>query len=220
MWRNTLTEKPKKLMPVLVSGVIIFVLSSIPYVNSVNIACCAWALVGGVIAAIILVKRSPFRVTNGNGAAVGALSGLFGSLLVLLIDIPLLLSSWTSLVTVFKVSAEQPQIKNNPQSYEFINNVIAFMERGPALAAITFWAFFALCAVGMATLGGLVGVAIFEKRRTPPPPPPGYPPQYYPQQGPPPGYPPPGYPPQGQPPYGGQTPPQGQPPYGGDPPQY
>jgi hypothetical protein len=53
--------------------------------------------------------------------------------------------------------------------------------------------------IGFSTLGGLLGVALFEKRRDQPPPP-QYPPGYPPSQ--PPNYPP-NYPPQYPPPSGG-----------------
>jgi hypothetical protein len=212
-----LTEKPKKLQPALIGGIVSGALSSIPIISLVNIACCAWALVGGAVAAAVLVKRSPiYRVSNGDGAATGALAGIFGSLVVLLINVPLMLMRWPAMVEAMR---SQAQTRNDPDTQRVINSLVTFMQQNAVLAALLGWLLFALFAVGMATLGGLVGVAIFEKRRMPPPPPPGYPPGY-PPQGPPPGYPPPGYAPQGQPPYGGQTPPQGNPPYGGDPPQY
>jgi hypothetical protein len=209
-----LTEKPKKLQPALIGGAVLGVLSAIPYVSSVNVACCAWALVGGVIAGVILVKRSPvFRVTNGDGAATGALAGIFGSLVVLAINVPLTLMNWNTLVELMR---QQAQTRNDPDSQRMINSMVTFMQTHAVVSVLLGWLIFSIVAVGMATLGGLIAVAIFEKRKTPPQGPPGYPPQYYPPQGPPPGY-----PPQGQPPpYGGQPPPQGQPPYGGDTPPY
>jgi hypothetical protein len=66
---------------------------------------------------------------------------------------------------------------------------------------LVIWLVFTLIAVGMATLGGIIGVAIFEKRKGNQPPP-VYPPQDYP----PPGYGPSGY---GPPP----SAPPNQPPY-------
>ena len=50
------------------------------------------------------------------------------------------------------------------------------MEENRVLAALLIWLLFALVAVGLATLGGVIGVAIFEKRKSEPPPPPAYPP--------------------------------------------
>jgi hypothetical protein len=121
--------------------------------------------------------------------------------------------NWNTLVDLMR---QQAQTRSDPDSQRVINSMVAFMQQHAVVSVLLGWLIFAIVAVGMATIGGLIAVAIFEKRKTPPQGPPGYPPQYYPPQGPPPGY-----PPQGQPPpYGGQPPPQGQPPYGGDTPPY
>src|SRR5437588_622051 len=48
-----------KMKPALIGGVILGILSAIPFVNIPNICCCAWAIVGGIIAANIYIKNSP-----------------------------------------------------------------------------------------------------------------------------------------------------------------
>jgi hypothetical protein len=200
MRRFALTDKPKKLVPALVGGVILAALSSIPFVSLANAACCSWAIVGGGVAAYMLVKRSPLRrVTSGDGALTGLLAGLIGSLALLLINIPLLMHSRPQIIAAMKQAAEQ---QKDPQAQETINRMIAFAQDNGMLAALVIWLVFTLIAVGMATLGGIIGVAIFEKRKGDQPPPPAYPPPDYP----PPGYGPPGYgpppgPPTNQPPY-------------------
>jgi uncharacterized Tic20 family protein len=194
MRRFALTDKPKKLVPALVGGVVLAALSSIPFVSLANVACCSWAIVGGGVAAYMLVKRSPVqRVTSGDGALVGLLSGLIGSLALLLINIPLVTRSWPEIIASMKQEAER---QKDPQAQETINRMIAFAQDNEFLAAFVIWLIFTLIAVGMATLGGIIGVAIFEKRKGNQPPP-AYPPPDYP----PPGYGPPGYSPPPGPPY-------------------
>jgi uncharacterized Tic20 family protein len=194
-----LTDKPKKLVPALVGGVVLAALSSIPFVSLANVACCSWAIVGGGVAAYMLVKRSPMRrVTSGDGALVGLLAGLIGSLAILLINIPFAKRFGPEFIAGMKQAAEQ---QKDPQAQETINRLIAFMQDSGLLAVLMIWLVFTLIAVGMATLGGIIGVAIFEKRKGNQPPP-AYPPPDYP----PPGYGPPGY---GPPP----SPPPNQPPY-------
>jgi hypothetical protein len=201
-----LTEKPNKLQPALIGGVIAGLCSVIPIISLVNIACCMWAIIGGAVAAWMLIKRSPImRVTNGEGAVVGMLSGIAASLLVLLISAPLTLSKWGNMIAELK---EQSVGKYDPQTQQSVDKIIAFMQDNSVASVLLGWIIFALVAIGMATLGGIIGVALFEKRKGQP----------YPPQGPPPGYPPPGYPPppnfgQPGPPPGGSTPPSGQPPY-------
>jgi hypothetical protein len=194
-----LTEKPKKLQPALVGGLVGGLLSVIPIVAAANIVCCLWAVVGGAVAAWMLIKRSPImRVTNGDGAVVGLLSGISASLLVLLISAPLTLNKWGSMIAEFKA---QSAGKYDPQTQESVNKIITFMQDNSVASVFIGWLIFAVVAMGMGTLGGIIGVAIFEKRKGEPypPPPPGYPP--------PPNFTPPGTPP------GGPTPPPDQPPY-------
>jgi uncharacterized Tic20 family protein len=170
------TDKPKKLVPALVGGVVLAALSSIPVVSLANVACCSWAIVGGGLAAYMLVRRSPVqRVTSGDGALVGLLAGLIGSLIILLINIPFASRFGTEFIAGMKQAAEQ---QKDPQAQQTLNHLIAFMQDNGIMAALVIWLVFMLIAVGMATLGGIIGVAIFEKRKgnQPPPvyPPPGY----------------------------------------------
>jgi len=198
-------EKPSKLVPALIGGIILGILSSIPFVNLANICCCAWVIVGGAIAAKMLINRSPvYPVTSGDGAIVGLLAGVVGSALYLFIGFPLAL-----LVNQAGTGPFLEWVKgmtNDPNAQEQIDQFIRMQQQGRSLGqsiiqGLLSWAIFSVIAIGFAALGGLLGVALFEKRKGGPPqayPPPGYPP--------PPSYPPPppGYPPSGPgAPYGG-----------------
>jgi hypothetical protein len=157
------THTPNKLVPALVGGVVMAALSSLPRVSLANVACCSWAIVGGGVAAYMLVKRSPRRrVKSGDGALVGVLSGLVGSLAVLLINIPYASRGVEGFVTGMRQAAEQ---QKDPQAQQTLNHIVAFMQDNGWLAALLLWLVFTLVASGMATLGGVIGVAIFEKRK-------------------------------------------------------
>jgi hypothetical protein len=206
-------EKPNKLKAAITGGVILGLLSSIPPINFVNVCCCLWVLLGGVIAARSLIKRSPILpVTTGDGAAVGALAGVIGSAILLIISVPLALMGVGEGIT-YSFLEWIGDAANNPEAREQIRQVITEMQRQAAtqsvgqrlMQAIFAWAITAVIYIGFATLGGIIGVALFEKRKgqpMPPMPPPGMP-----------GYGP-GFAPPGPPP-GGPAPPPGEPPYGG-----
>ncbi len=193
--RNTLTEKPNKFQPALVGGLVAGLLSVIPYLN---FGCCLWGLIGGAVAAYMLIKRSPvFRVTNGDGAVVGLYAGAVGSLVMMAINIPLMLARWDQVVEAMRQNAGN---QSDPSAQETLNNIVAFLQNNSVAGAFLFWLIFAVVIISMATLGGIIGVALFEKRKG----------DSYPPQGPPPGYPPPNFTPPGPPP-GGPSP--NQPPY-------
>jgi hypothetical protein len=69
---------PSKLQPALLGGAVLGVLSALPVVNVAN-CCCIWIITGGVLAAWLMQQRHPLPVTAGDGAVVGLLAGLFGS---------------------------------------------------------------------------------------------------------------------------------------------
>ena len=199
-----MTEKPSKLQPALVGGLTIGVLSSIPLVSAGNLCCCLWVLLGGAIAARMMVKRSPhLPVTTGEGAEVGALAGLVSAGVILLIGVPLNLifsDSNSESMRQFADSTDNPAIR------EAMLQVTSMMEEHVVLFALLTWFVTSIIYIAFATVGGLIGVALFEKRKgqqpppqapnyggpdsSPPGPPPGGPPlpgQFH-GQGPPPGY--------------------------------
>jgi hypothetical protein len=110
-----------------------------------------------------------------------------------------------------RVAQVQQRFDNfpDPASREVMNQIVGMMQSNPVLISLVVWIMFALIGVGAASLGGVIGVAIFEKRKGQP-----YPPQPPLSSG---GYPPVGYnppvPPLGdipapQPPYGSSDPDQ------------
>jgi hypothetical protein len=192
-------EKPSKFQPALVGGLILGFLSAIPFVNLGNCFCCLWVLLGGAIAARILIKRSPFPVTTGEGAIVGALAGVVGAAITLVVGLPLSLAipdMQTMMLGWFEGMTPDPAAK------EQIRQMMEQVEGQPlgqrVVAGLFGWLIGAFFTVAFAALGGIIGVAMFEKRKGQEPPagPMGYPPQ-----GPPPGYAPQGPPPGPQSPY-------------------
>lgn len=206
-----MTEKPSKLQPVLLGGLVLGLGSVIPGLTFGNFCCCGWAIVGGALAAYLLIKRSTvLPVTSGDGAAAGALVGVVGSFVNLVIGVPLTLLQWNNVVATMH---ERGDSVSDPATREVVRHMADSMQGHPALIALGVWLVFAIVSIGMAALGGVIGVAIFEKRKgqlpsQPPYPPAGFPPSYA-APGPPPGAPgPPEAPaPPNQPPYGGTEPP-------------
>lgn len=189
-----MVEKPNKIQPAIIGGVILGLLSSIPIIGLGNCCCCLWVILGGAIAARLLINRSPYLpVTTGDGALVGLLAGVVGALIALVVGVPLalafggvnegLLAGWLESL------AER---MGDPQAREQIRQQVEQLRQAQSLpvgqrigTALFGWFISAIVYCIFATLGGIIGVALFEKRKGQQPPPPG-------------GYP----PPTNQPPYG------------------
>jgi hypothetical protein len=166
-----------KLQPVLIGGVVLGVLSGIPFVNLGNMCCCAWAVLGGFIAAYLYIKRSPTPVRIGEGALLGVMAGLIGTLIAWVIGIPLNLiigDQLTPLIVSMFESIDPRQGEILRQQIEQAQNK-PFIEKLPEMilgmaVGLAFYAAFS-------TAGGMIGTAIFEKRASVPdvpPPPPTY----------------------------------------------
>lgn len=212
-----MVEKTSKVQPAIVGGLIAGLLTAIPLINLINVCCCLGIVIGGVVAARMLIKRSPvLPITSGDGAITGALAGVVGALIYLVIGVPLAMLTQPYLLGLFVQFAE-----SNPQLRDvFMEAIRQSQSQSTAqklLAAIMSGVMYGAIIIAFSTIGGIIGVALFEKRKGQQPPTggPGYPPPgYYP-----PGFTPPTPPPSGPPP--GNAPPPNEPPYGGgQPPPY
>jgi len=147
-----------KLKPALIGGLIVGILSAacsqIPFLG---LCCCLWSLGGGAVAGLMYIKGSPTRVAVGDGAMVGGLAGVVGALLYLIIVIPISL--------LIGSAAIQSQLANTGVQMPFSGTLLLI------IAAIVT----AVILVILSTLGGILSVPIFEKRKDslPPSPPAG-----------------------------------------------
>jgi hypothetical protein len=95
----------------------------------------------------------------------GLFAGLVGSLIILIINLPFVLHHWPELVANLQQQAEQ---RRDPQAQETLNQLIAFAQGNRVLAMLLIGLIFTLITTGMATLGGLIGITLFEKRKSSP----------------------------------------------------
>jgi hypothetical protein len=158
-----------KLKPALIGGLILGILSALPAVNT---CCCIWALVGGLIAANIYIKGSPNPVSPADGAILGAMAGAVGVVLIFIIGIPLQLIFGTAMMSMMQGIVQNADPGQAAQMRE------AMLAGGFGIGRAIMNALIAgVIAVIFSAVGGLVGVALFEKRKggpgmAPPPPPP------------------------------------------------
>ena len=120
--------------------------------------CIVWAAVGGAVAAQVYIKRSPNPVRSGEGAVLGVIAGAIGALIYLALDTPI----------AYAIHGDYIQMVANQQPEKI--SAGAFFALSGLAGAVTI--------LGFSIIGGLIGVAIFEKRKgyhtSMPPPPPGY----------------------------------------------
>lgn len=158
-----------KLKPALIGGVLLGVLSVIPFVSAVNICCCLWAILGGMLATYLYVKNSPVPAKAGDGAVLGAIAGLVGAIIYVIVGIPIAMAmgpTMRNMIVSLLERVDPRQAELMRQQLEASGNAI-----GPIIInALIFGALIFVFAI----IGGLLGVPIFEKRKGGPPPPPPF----------------------------------------------
>ncbi|HWN08366.1 MAG TPA: hypothetical protein VNO50_03690 [Pyrinomonadaceae bacterium] len=141
-----------KLKPALLGGLIVGVLSAIPFINY---CCCIWSIGGGLLAGFLYIKSSPTPVTIGDGAMTGGLAGVVGGVLYFIIGLPIALLLGAAAMTE-----------------QLTRSGVDLPVGGVVLMVISAFIGAIFLAV-LATLGGLLAVPLFEKRKgngVPPPP--------------------------------------------------
>lgn len=169
-----------KLRAALVGGVVLGVLSGLPYISLGNVFCCMWVVAGGALASYLYIKKSPTPVDVGEGAMVGGMAGLIGAATSMIFGTPLSilmghpeLRLMIDLMERFDPQKAEgyreglEQVISRPFAEQFFGSVFSL----GSLLWVVIAAVFAL-------VGGLLAVALFEKRKngagTPPPPPPQF----------------------------------------------
>jgi hypothetical protein len=157
-----------KLKPALIGGVVLGLLSVIPFVSAANVCCCLWAIVGGMLATYLYVKNSPTPATAADGAILGALAGVVGAAISIVLGIPVSLAMGPTMRNMMlslleRVDPRQADMMR--QQFEAAGSAIGPIIINAVILAVMLFVF--------SLLGGLLGVPIFEKRKggAPPPPP-------------------------------------------------
>lgn len=160
-----------KLKPALIAGIVIGLLSVIPFVSALNICCCLWAILGGMLATYLYVKNSATPANAGDGAMLGALAGAVGGVISVILGVPIDLAMGPVMKNMI-VSLMQ---NVDPQQAEMMRR--QFEASGQAIAPLIIQALIgAVLLFIFSIVGGLIGIPIFEKRKggaMPPPPPTG-----------------------------------------------
>jgi hypothetical protein len=156
-------KKPEYLMPALVAGGVSGVLSGIPFVNCL---CCLWIIGGAAWAAHILAGRTPGGLTGGDGAIVGALTGIVAAIAGTVIEIPF---------RSFNAEQARRLLEMLPDTADEMPAGLGSWLSGGSWTSPGFFLLglfvSAVVFTGLGVLGGVIGVSLFGRKRVPPPPP-------------------------------------------------
>ena len=152
--------KPSMSVPVIAGGLFLGVLSAVPPINFLNCACCILVIGGGLLASYLYLKSYPPelpRVTYGDAALLGLLTGLFGAVVDTVVSIPFDL--WLG---GFANQDALQQIRNTPEiPPELVQFLETMMAGGFSMIGVVISLIFGSIIYSIfAMVGAMLGVAI------------------------------------------------------------
>ncbi len=130
-----------------VAGVVTGLLSGIPILSLLNCLFCAWLWIGGAASVWLYNSREGGYVTPGNGALLGAATGLVAAVI------------GAVLATVFGGLSAVALSQLDPEMQQYIPDFAGSLLTGAFSLAFSF-VFYAI----FGALGGLIGASIFKKK--------------------------------------------------------
>jgi hypothetical protein len=175
-----MNPKPDKLIPALYGGIIMAVISTVPFLSLINCLCCAGLLLGG-FSAVYFYKNNftpdtpPF--TSSDCMSVGALAGVISAVIGTILSL-MFLSLFGNVMGEFIMKILREYSSQIPE--QTLDQIEGALERKMSVLFIFIGFFQSLILHTLfGLLGGLIGYSIFKpKQQQMMPPPPMPPPQF------------------------------------------
>ena len=150
----------RRFQPALLGGLLIGVLSVLPFVN---LCCCLWVVVGGLLAAYLRQQSQPEPLEAADAALVGLMAGVTGALIFILA---------TSVMPWNSGPAAEQQIRSlvdqNPQLSAQARAIMVNLFAGRGILLVMIAIVLPVYAV-FSMLGALLGLVMFKKKPPSPP---------------------------------------------------
>jgi hypothetical protein len=161
---------PSKFTPVIISSVVIVVISLFPFLNFINLMCCAGVVIGGAAGTAYYnnrLKSVGGQIQYKDAAAIGILSGIISALIVVI---------GTTLMTIVVKQNPIPELYKildtqgfqiPPEAEKFLQKISEEYSKNGFSITLT------LVSLGadlitypiFSTIGGMLAVAIFGKKK-------------------------------------------------------
>jgi hypothetical protein len=179
-------KAPSKIKPAIIGGAIMAATSVIPYLSLVNCACCAGIMLGGLASVYFYLRELPPDeppLQTKHGLILGAFAGIFGALMetfITVIIIKILSKSYFDQI-YFEIEKNitdmESQGQEIPKLLGQIQDALRVLiqeisETGfSLLLTVLMLVFNTMKDVLFGLLGGLIGIAVLQKKiKTIPPP--------------------------------------------------
>lgn len=159
------TEKPLDFVrPAIAGGLFWGALTAIPIINLGNLLCCLWVQAGGAIGTWLLNRQKPGRLSYGDGALVGVMTGICGTIVSAVIDIPVQLAITPEVAEQMK-KAFAEATKEWPNTMDLQAQMAFFFSPGFNMSRFLVIVIFLSIIGGLfAMIGGIVSVALLKRK--------------------------------------------------------
>ena len=140
------------MMPALLGGLFIGILSGLPIIGICN-CCCLWIISGGALAAYLEQQNQPQSLTLAQGARVGLIAGIIGAVLWLLLD---------SVLSPIQARFVGEVMRNARDLPPELQDLLETVEAGQGPGIVYAFVLMCLCVI-VAAIGGMIGAAYFKK---------------------------------------------------------
>jgi hypothetical protein len=153
-------KKPEYLRPALIAGAVAGLLSGLPIISVGNCVCCLWIVGGAAMATRLLAKNTVSILTSGDGAIVGALTGIVAAVVDTIVKIPFqpynMALARRIIDKVSEFGTDMPPGLDG--LFEGGSGILSpgWFLLGLFISAAVFAA--------MGVLGGIIGIAVFAKK--------------------------------------------------------
>lgn len=160
-----MNPKPDKILPALYGGIIMGLVSAIPFLNLINCLCCAGIILGGLLA--VYFYKSNFTpdtppFTSGDCMAVGAIAGVVGAIVSTVFSL-LFVTMFGDVTKEFLLEFlkdwDLPQEAIEGIEQAFAEQTTAFSIVTNFLLALVIYPLFGL-------LGGVIGYNVYKPKQT------------------------------------------------------
>lgn len=167
-----MNPKPDKIIPALYGGVIIGVISAVPFLSIINCLCCAGVLLGGFLAVYFYKNNftpDTMPYTTGDCMLVGVIAGVFGAIIDTILSATFMMlfgnvAQEFILEILRNMDLQLPEEAWDAIEEAFSGEFTAFVLFMGLVFNLIFFSIFGL-------LGGLIGYSVYKPKPQIPPPP-------------------------------------------------
>ncbi len=159
-------EKPEKFTPALYGGIIIGIISSVPFLNFLNCLCCAGVIIGGILS-VYFYKQNftsempPF--TSGDCLNVGLYAGIIGAIIATALSAVFLILFGNVVGEFILEYLRSADIELPEETFEAIEK--AFSQQLTFISILTDLVVSLILYSLFGLLGGIIGYNIFKPKQ-------------------------------------------------------